>query len=129
VILGNSQKKRSKNCFVSLLLSGVLLGVGVGVPAQIIGSSSASAVGVAAQLALTRPAVGTAAGAAFTTHHDPRLNADGRTMIPDNVEQHGADRDPLANRDIDQRTAGLMHGRGEQHTLLFEWKGGKRGRL
>jgi hypothetical protein len=70
-----------------------------------------------------------AAGAAFTTHHDPRLNADGRTMIPDNVEQHGADRDPFANRDIDQRTAGLMHGRGEQHTLLFEWKGGKRGRL
>ena len=35
VILGNSRKKRSKNHFVSLLVSGVLLGAGVGVPNQI----------------------------------------------------------------------------------------------
>ena len=67
MILGNSQKKRSKNRFVSLLLSGVLLGVGVGVPAQIIGSSSASAAGYPAQLVITRASVPGASGAAFTT--------------------------------------------------------------
>jgi hypothetical protein len=59
--------KRPKNRIFSLLLSGVLLGVGVGVPAQIIGSSSASAAGYPAELAITRASVPGASGAAFTT--------------------------------------------------------------
>ena len=44
VILGNSRKKRSKNHFVSLLVSGVLLGAGVGAPTQIFFAQSALAV-------------------------------------------------------------------------------------
>lgn len=43
MILGNSQKKRSKNRFVSLLVLGVLLGFGVGVPIQIFQMQSAEA--------------------------------------------------------------------------------------
>jgi hypothetical protein len=59
--------KRPKNRILSLLLSGVLLGVGVGVPAQIIGSSSASAAGYPAELVITRASVPGASGAVFTT--------------------------------------------------------------
>ena len=43
MILGNSRKKRSKNHFVSILLSAVLMGVGIGVPIQVIHSAPAVA--------------------------------------------------------------------------------------
>ena len=38
-----------------------------------------------------------ATGAAFAAHHDSRLNADGRTMIPHNFKQDLADSDALAD--------------------------------
>jgi hypothetical protein len=67
--------------------------------------------------------------AAFTEHHDPRPNADGRTMIPDNLEQDRADGDALADVDVDQRTGGIRNGGGEYHTLLIERLDGEGWRL
>ena len=59
----------------------MLLGVGVGVPAQIIGSSSASAVGAATKIVLTTAAVGTASGSPFTVQPQLTLqDASGLTV-------------------------------------------------
>ena len=67
--------------------------------------------------------------AAFTEHHHPRPNADGRTMIPDNLEQDRADGDALTDVDVDQRTGGIRNGGGESHTLLIERLNGEGWRL
>ena len=66
-ILAGAQQKNSRRRFISLLLSATLLGLGVGVPAQIINSAPASAVGAATKIVLTTPAGGGATGIAFTT--------------------------------------------------------------
>ena len=78
MILGNSRKKRTKNRFVSLVLSGVLISIS---NLQVTGLPIANAVGPATQLVLTRPAVGTASGAAFTTQPQLTLqDASGNTV-------------------------------------------------
>ena len=79
--------------------------------------------------AVVAPKQHTATRAAFTEHHDPRPNADGRTMIPDNLKQDRADGHTLTDRDVDQRTGGIRIGSGEHHTLLIERINGERWRL